>query len=210
MAYGNIRRISLWPRILALLLLISVISLAGTIWFDFLGIINAKQILSPLYQLAGGQAQSVIEEPDDILLLDKERLLKEQQRIEQLSEQLASKEAQLDTQEQELAAIKQKLEEEEKDLEARRNALTEETERADSKKAKLEQNADYLLNMPPQSAVDIMLQMDDLEMIEHLETAERLIAQQGGQSIVPYWLSLMPADRVAIVKRKMVKRAEIQ
>ena len=64
-------------RIFILFLLLIVLTLGGLIWFDYLGIIDAKSVLSPVYQALGVQRRSAVASADDPNLLDKERLAKQ-------------------------------------------------------------------------------------------------------------------------------------
>ena len=45
-------------RIILLLVLIIILILGGLVWFDYLGVINAKRYLTPLYRLFGLQTQT--------------------------------------------------------------------------------------------------------------------------------------------------------
>jgi flagellar protein FlbB len=75
----------------------------------------------------------------------------------------------------------------------------------------MEQIAQYLVGMPPASAVDIMMNMEDQDLIDILRTVERLAQEAGEQSIVSYWFSLMAErnpERAAALQRKWVKKPE--
>ena len=67
--------------ILVLLLLMVVLLLAGFIWFDFLGILNAREVLAPVYGLIGIGRQTEVENVESASLLDQQRLLKLQQAL---------------------------------------------------------------------------------------------------------------------------------
>ena len=61
-------------RIFILLLLLIVLVLGGVIWFDYLGLLDAKAMLAPVYGLLGLQRRGAVPNPDDPNLLDRERL----------------------------------------------------------------------------------------------------------------------------------------
>jgi flagellar protein FlbB len=69
------------------------------------------------------------------------------------------------------------------------------------------QNSAYLVGMPPDKAVKILLAMEDQDVIDLMRVTEELAAEAGEASLVAYWLSLMPADRAAALQRKMARKS---
>ena len=61
-------------RIISLLVLVAVLALGGLLWFDYLGILDAKRAVQPVRSLLGLSAQPDPVEAADPLLLDRERL----------------------------------------------------------------------------------------------------------------------------------------
>jgi flagellar protein FlbB len=61
--------------------------------------------------------------------------------------------------------------------------------------------------MPPANAKDILLKMDDQDIIDVLRVVEDEAKKAGEDSVVAYWLSIMPADRAATLQRKMARKA---
>ena len=57
--------------------------------------------------------------------------------------------------------------------------------------------------MPPKSAVDILLAMDDQDFIDTIRMVDKIAEEGGSDSNVSYWLTLMPPERVAEITRKM-------
>ena len=57
--------------------------------------------------------------------------------------------------------------------------------------------------MAPANAVAILLAMDDQDMIDTLRKVDEIAEQEGKSSMVSYWMSLMPPERVAQIQRKM-------
>jgi flagellar protein FlbB len=77
----------------------------------------------------------------------------------------------------------------------------------ENRRVNLVQNAKYLVSMPPANAKDILLKMDDQDIIDVLRVVEDEAKKAGEDSVVAYWLSIMPADRAATLQRKMARKA---
>lgn len=80
------------------------------------------------------------------------------------------------------------------------------TKTFDDREENIAKNAKNLSSMPPKNAVDILVAMDDQDIIDVLRKADQIAAEEGTSSLVAYWLSLMPADRVAQIQRKMTSK----
>lgn len=204
MAFGGSNLI----KILLLLLLIVFLAIGGVVWFDYLGIINIKERLSPAMNLVGLSAPEKIEDTGAPLMLEQERLKKQRQALDLQSEELQKRAEQIEKQENEIQQKLETLEEKEKSLEEREKSFNERVKQYDNKRANLRQSAQYFVSMPPQAAVDRLLEMEDQDVIDLLRTVERMAQEAGDDSIVSFWLSLMPADRAAQLSRKMLKKPE--
>ena len=68
-------------RIFLLALLLVVLALAGVVWFDYLGLIDARDALAPIWRLAGLRQRTGGIADDDPNLLDLERMAKEQEAL---------------------------------------------------------------------------------------------------------------------------------
>lgn len=130
-------------------------------------------------------------------------------------ESLLSRSEELDRREAEIASLDadvqqkvQTLEERGKALDDRENSFNETLKQYDNRKANIDQNATYLVGMPPKSAVAILVGMDDQMVIDILRAVEAQAKAAGTTSIVSYWLSLMPSDRSATIQRKMASKPE--
>jgi flagellar protein FlbB len=191
-------------RILILLLLVVVIALGGLVWFDYLGVIDAREVLAPVLRLV--RRQQVQVDAEDPLLLEKERLAKQIEALALRSEELSSWQAELATREAELTQKIEQLQSREEALEDQEKVFNERVEAFDNRRDNLRQNAEYLVGMPPEEAVKILLQMEDQLVIDLFRTAEEQARAEGETSLVAYWLSLMPADRAATLQRKMARK----
>jgi flagellar protein FlbB len=192
-------------RITILLLLLVVLLLGGTIWFDYLGILDAKGILAPLYGLVGMQRRGAAPAADDPNLLDRERLAVQADALSLQQQELDARQGTLDTREKELAQLAQDLSDKEGAIGAREKAFNERVKAFENRRVNLVQNAKYLVGMPPANARDILVRMEDQDVIDVFRIVEDEARKAGEESMVAYWLSLMPADRAATLQRKMAR-----
>jgi flagellar protein FlbB len=190
-------------RIFILLLLILVLTLGGAIWFDYLGIVDAKGMISPIYSLLGLGKQSAIASADDPNLLDRERLSKQQDSLSLLKQDLDTREAALNKREKDLNQLGTDLNDRQTALEAQQKALIDAQKAIEDRRVNLQQNVTYLTSMPPAKAVAILANQDDQFVIDTFRIEDAQAKATGADSLVPIWMGLMPADRVATLMRKM-------
>ncbi len=191
-------------RVVVMLILIVALVIGGLFWFDFLGLIDAKALFSPVLQLAGLPTRTGAALPaESPTLLDDERYAKQLEAVEALRQELDARSSALDEREATIEAMAQEIEERQKALEEREKSFNSLAERYDNRKANIEQNARYLTGMPPEDAVAILGSLDDQTAIDILRAVEELAAQTGEASVVSYWLSLLPPQRAADLQRKM-------
>jgi flagellar protein FlbB len=190
-------------RIFILFLLIIVLALGGIIWFDYLGVVDAKSMIAPVYQLLGLGRRSAVANADDPNLLDRERLAKQQDSLLLTRQELDSREAALTAKEKQLNQLGQDLNDRQAALEAQQKALNDARKAIEDRSVNLDQNALYLTSMAPANAVAILAKQDDQYVIDTFRTVEAQAKKAGTDSLVPIWLSLMPADRAATLQRKM-------
>jgi flagellar protein FlbB len=193
-------------RIVILFLLVIVLALGGTIWFDYLGLIDAKSMLSPVLRLLGRSPRTTSVNADDPNLLDKERLAKSADALALQSEDLSKKEKALDGKEKELTQLAQDLGDKEKAVEEREKAFNEREKAFENRRVNLAQNATYLTGMTPANAVKIMENMEDQDVIDIFRITEENAAKAGEESTVALWLSMFKPDRAAAIQRKMARK----
>ena len=187
-----------------MLMLIVALVVAGLFWFDFLGLVDAKNLFAPVLRLVGVTTRSGTALPaDSPTLLDDERFQKMLSAIEIQKQELALKEREAAEKQAAVEAMAQEIEERAKTLDERENSFKQLAERYENRRANVEQNARYLTGMPPADAVKILAASDDQTVIDVLRAVEELAARSGEASVVSYWLSLLPADRSAELQRKM-------
>ncbi|MDR2481379.1 MAG: flagellar protein FlbB [Spirochaetaceae bacterium] len=194
-------------RTLLLLLLIAVVVAGGLVWFDYLNVLDIKTVLSPAYKLLGLEGRS---QPDmaknEILDLNNERLAVRLEALDLRSLELDKKELNINDQEAQLAQVASELEDRQKGLDEREKSMTAQEDMNAVKNKNIERNARNLNGMPPQNAVAIIAAMDDQDAIDVLLKTEEIAKEEGSASIVPFWLSLMDAQRAADLQRKMAER----
>jgi flagellar protein FlbB len=200
-------------RMIVLFLLILILVGGGIVWFDYLNLIDAKSLLSPLYRFVGRTGRS---QPTTVLLSGGETLSLDTERLAVRLEALELQKAELEKQEQdiqnrrgELEQIAQELETRQKALDELENSFSALAQERDVKTRNIEQNARYLNGMPPAQAVAIISNMDDQDAIDVFRASEEIAAAEGTTSIVSYWLSLLPAERSADLQRKMSRQPVI-
>jgi flagellar protein FlbB len=194
-------------KVIILLILIFAMAAGGILWFDYLNIIDAKTALSPLYRLIGREGRSQSQVPaGESLSLDAERLAVRLEAMELRAMEMEKQEDEIRIRRAELEQMAQEVEERQKAQDERENSFNTMVEQAEIKEKNIEQYARYLNGMPPQNAVDIIAAMDDQAAIDVLRMTENIAQKEGTNSIVSYWLSLLPPERAAELQRKMASR----
>ncbi|MDD6962931.1 MAG: flagellar protein FlbB [Treponema succinifaciens] len=193
-----------------LIILILVLVLFGLLWFDYLGIIHAKRAFSPLFKLAGLSPQTSVSASSSKELveadLDNDRFAKRLEALDIRSQELAKRESEVKEREDANAQIAQELEDKEKTQAEREKTFNNLVKKYDDRSVNIEQIVANLNGMPPKSAVGILIEMDDQDVIDVLRRADEIAAASGESSAVAYWLSLMPSDRAAEISRKMANK----
>jgi flagellar protein FlbB len=200
-------RVRAFPRIFLFGLLLLVLVGGGLLWFDYLGLIDAVAIVRPAAS-AVGLAEAEETDPTDPALLDVAREAKTEEALALREEELARREEELEAQAAELEVLEQELRDREAELAEREVSFNQRVEQYENRRAVLEQNARDLTNMPPDTAVDILVGYEDQLLIDTLRVTEELAQAAGDVSLVPVWLARMPADRVATIQRKMTVKPE--
>jgi flagellar protein FlbB len=202
-------RVGAAPRIFGLSLLVLVLAFGGALWFDFLGLIDVTALLSPALRWVGLSPREEPVTDDNELLLEDERLSKREEALAILSDQLTERAQVLEGREADLLALAEQLDEREAELIDRENSVTEAIRRVENERAALVRLSTYLTNMPPADAVDIMVNYPDPLLLDVLLMTDELAGANGQASLVPFWLSQMPAERAAIIGEKLEMLPEI-
>ena len=200
-------RVRAFPRIFLFGLLLLVLLGGGLLWFDYLGLVDAVAIVRPAAS-AVGLAEGEATDPTDPALLDVAREEKTEEALALREEELARREEEVEAQAAELEVLEEELRDREAELAEREVSFNQRVEQYENRRAVLEQNARDLTNMPPDTAVDILVGYEDQLLIDTLRVTEELAQAAGEVSLVRVWLARMPADRVAIMQRKMTVKPE--
>lgn len=177
-------------------------------WFDYIGVIQAKKVFSPVYKLLGMQPQTsesitATNVPGD---LQADRFEKRLEALELRTQELNKRETEITEKEKQIVQIQQELEDRKKSQDEREKTFNNAVKKYDDREVNIVQNAQNLTGMVPAKAVEILLAMDDQDVIDILRKTEEIAVAAGSSSMVSYWLSLMPADRVATIQRKMASK----
>jgi flagellar protein FlbB len=213
-AYGS----GITGRVIALLFLILILIGGGLLWFDYLNVIDAKNIIGPVLNFlqgvplinriipsGAGRTQPAINE-EGFINLDSERMAILMEAVDLRNMELEKQEQDIQSRMGQIEQMAEELEERQKALDEREKSFNALLSDAEIKDRPVERNAINLTSMPPQRAVGILSAMDDQDIIDVLRKTDELAQAGGGQSIVPYWLSLMDSQRAAEISRKMVSR----
>jgi flagellar protein FlbB len=191
-------------RIVLLLLIILALLVGGLVWFDFIGLVDAKDLLAPAYRALGlPSRQKASVRADSPRLLEEERLAKRLDALDIRSEELDAREAELANRDAEIGRKAQELEDRSRSLDDKEKSFNDKVKQYENRKVNIEQNAEYLTGMEPEKAVEILQSMDDQTVIDILRSVEERARAAGETSIVSYWLSKMPPARSAAIQRKM-------
>jgi flagellar protein FlbB len=198
-------------RSLVILLLIIILSVGGIFWFDYLNVIDAKDLLAPIYKYipfipGEGRTQSKIQPEEIPLNLDAERLAIRLEALDLRSMEMDMRQNEMDAKYGEIINMAQEIELRQKALEEWEITLKAMTADAENKDRNVEQFARYLTGMPPASAVGIIEMMDDQSAIDILRKTEEIAQSEGTRSIVAFWLSQMDSAKAAELERKMAGR----
>ncbi len=207
---ARVGRVNVLPRILLLFLLVVFLLLGGLIWFDILGLVDARPVLGPVMNLIGlSPEESTAPDFNDMELLDSMGVQKRELAISLHLQQL---ETSRDLLNQDLSDYEQQLaqlEEREKIQTDRENSFNERLNRYDDRRAGLVQNARDLTSMRPDDAVAILNEYDDQLLIDTLRVVQELADQDGTFSLVSTYLALLPEDRAAAIQRKMTQKPSL-
>lgn len=197
-------RINIVGRVIVLVILILVLAAGGFIWFDYLGVVDAKAYLAPVYRVLGlaPRAQQAVP-PGASVSLDAERLATRMEALDLRSAELDKRDEAVSRKESEIEQKAQELEERQKALDEREKTFNVTVQQFENRRVNVEQNARYLTGMPPAKAVGIIAAMDDQDAIDVFRMTEEIAQKEGKASVVSYWLSLLPPQRAAELQRKM-------
>lgn len=196
---------------IALLFLIIILVLGGLLWFDYLGLIKAKSLFAPVYKLFGLQPQTSVTATSSKPLtanLDDDRIAKRLEALNIRQQELDKREADIVRSENANEAIARELEDRQKSQEEREKTFNNEVKKYDDRNTNIEQISTYLQRMPPKTAVEQLLGMDDQDIIDIFRKTDAQAAATRASSMTSVWLMYMPSERAAVIQRKMANKPE--
>ena len=205
-------------RIVVLIFLILILAGCGILWFDYLNVIDARNVLSPVFNVLQNApligrfipTTDRVTQPalrdDGVLNLDFERFAIRLEALELRDSELDRQEQDIQNRRNLIEQMAQELEERQRSMDERENSFNALLSDAEIRDRTVERNAINLTNMPPQRAVGILAEMDDQYVIDVFRKTDELAEAAGNASIVPFWLSLMDPQRAANLSRRMVNR----
>lgn len=195
-------------KIIIFILFISMITFFFTYWLEKWNILPTKIALNTVSKVFSGVTTSSATETsnDDMLLLEKIRLDKQQEVLNKKKSDMDVRENAIIAREQDIKMKEEEIAELEKAITDKEKSLKQISKQFENKNTVLRYNVQALLNMPPENAVDILSGYDDQTLIDTLIIADQVAEEGNTQSIVPYWLSLMDSERVAGVQKKLLYR----
>ena len=198
-----------------LLILIVIIVLGGLLWFDYLGVIHAKKIFAPVYKLVGLAPQTSLTSTASKPLsadLDEDRLAKRIEALDIRTQELDKRETDIVKIEEQNEAIAKELEDRKKSQDEREETFNNQVKKYDDRNKNIEVIANYLNNMPPETAVQQLLAHDDQDVIDILRKADEIATANKTVSMSSTWLMYMgragQAERASVIERKMANKPE--
>lgn len=196
---------------IVLLLLIIILVLGGLMWFDYLGVIKAKKLFAPAYKMLHLEPQTSETATQGKPLtadLTADRLAKGMEQVELRRQELDKRESDIARAESQNEEIARELEDRKKSQDEREKAFVATQKQYNDRAANILQVTQYLANMPPATAVAQLLEMDDQDIIDIFRKEDELAAAARTASMTSVWLMNMPADRAAVINRKMTNKPE--
>ena len=196
---------------IVLIILIIILVAGGLLWFDYLGVIHAKKVFAPIYRLVGLKPQTSVTATSSKPLvadLDDDRLAKRLEALDIRTQELDKREGDIAKGERQYDAVMQELEDRRKSLEEREATFEAERRKYDDRDKQIAQVASYLAAMPPKTAVEEILNMQDQDIIDIFRKEDEKAAANRTASMVSVWLMNMPADRAATIQRKMTNKPQ--
>ena len=196
-------------KTIVLLILIIILVLGGLVWFDYLGVIRAKKYFSPLYSVLGLTAQTSETATKSNPFsgdLDEDRFAKRIEALDVRTQELDKREEDIQKVESQNEAIAKELEERKLSQDDREKTFNNQLKTVEDRDNNIQQISTYLSAMPPQTAVDQLVSMDDQDVIDILRKTDEIAEANRTSSMTSVWLMFMPAERAAVIQRKMANK----
>jgi flagellar protein FlbB len=183
-----------------LLLVIAFLSFAVIYLLDSLGIIRGGDYITMLKD----ENPPILEDTEFPGEVEKLRFQKWEERLMQREEEIASREAIVDGRFLEVQQKEQEINEIKAGVMAERKKLAMMAQDIEDRNTKVADLANKVGNMPPEKAVEMMVNWRDFDIIDVLRQMDRNAAATGTPSITPFLLTLFTPERRAEIARKML------
>jgi flagellar protein FlbB len=183
-----------------LVLVILFLSFAVIYLLDGLGIIRGGDYITMLKD----ENPPILEDTEFPGEVEKLRFQKWEERLMQREEEIASREAIVDGRFLEVQQKEQEINEIKAGVMAERKKLAMMAQDIEDRNTKVADLANKVGNMPPEKAVEMMVNWRDFDIIDVLRQMDRNAAATGTPSITPFLLTLFTPERRAEIARKML------
>lgn len=183
-----------------LILVILFLSFAVIYLLDGLGIIRGGDYITMLKD----ENPPILEDTEFPGEVEKLRFQKWEERLMQREEEIASREAIVDGRFLEVQQKEQEINEIKAGVMAERKKLAMMAQDIEDRNTKVADLANKVGNMPPEKAVEMMVNWRDFDIIDVLRQMDRNAAATGTPSITPFLLTLFTPERRAEIARKML------
>ncbi|MDV6235219.1 flagellar protein FlbB [Leptospira ellisii] len=190
-------------RAIYLVLLILFLLAIGFFVFDYFQIINASEIF-PFLRKEPALVNQDNESPTELQKLE---FAKAQERFAEELDELEKRKAELLTEKGRLEAEMEKLEEMRKGLITKEKEMKSSEAEKNSRQKLVKVLADKVGNMPPESAVGMLVNWPDGDIIDVFIQMDKDAEDDGRPTITTYLLTLFPADRRAMITNKWLSRS---
>ena len=165
-------------KCITLLILIIILVVFGIIWFDYLGVIQAKKFVSPIFKLIGltPQTTTAVSRLKDLKYsdLDDDRFAKRLEALDYRTEELDKRENDIKLQEDTNAQIALELQEKENEQLEREKTFDNLVKKYDERNLNIVAIVENLNGMPPANSVSILENMNDQDVIDVLRKEKEM------------------------------------
>ncbi|MBE8435000.1 periplasmic-type flagellar collar protein FlbB [Leptospira borgpetersenii] len=186
-----------------LVLLILFLLGIGFFVFDYFQIINAAELL-PFLRKEPALVNQDNESPTELQKLE---FAKAQERFAEELGELEKRKTELLTEKGKLEVEMEKLEEMRQGLITKEKEMKSADSEKNSRQKLVKVLADKVGNMPPESAVGMLVNWPDGDIIDVFIQMDKDAEDDGRPTITTYLLTLFPADRRAMITNKWLSRS---
>ncbi|MGL4523942.1 MAG: periplasmic-type flagellar collar protein FlbB [Spirochaetia bacterium] len=190
-------------RVLILLVLIAMLVFLGFFLASRAGFFQMGGAFAGISRSIGLGPTDNASSIGDPQLIEYDRQRAEQQRLAAWEAVLKQQELQIADNQALLDRRTTELDAKEKELFSKEENIRKAVQLYENIGGGLRTTAESLTNMPPDKAIEILLNMEDPNVISVLNMVNSIAKERNEVSLVPVWLQMMPPARSAAIIRKM-------